>query len=98
MIITAQLHAREQFIQGYGKAAADLVKQFGGRYVFRGTGAAALLEGTWGEAAAVLISEWPDMKALQRFWTSDEYAEVKRLREGLADVQVLAVESSGFIP
>ena len=98
MIITAQLHARERFVEGYGKAAAALVQQFGGRYVFRGSGGAALLEGKWGEGAAVLISEWPDMKTLRSFWDSDEYAEVKRLREGLADVQVIAVESAGFLP
>jgi uncharacterized protein (DUF1330 family) len=96
MIITAQLHDREKFIAGYGKAAAALVTRYGGRYVFRGGAAATLLEGSWGNGAAVLISEWPDLDTLQRFWNSEDYREVKRLREGLADVQVLAVESRGF--
>jgi uncharacterized protein (DUF1330 family) len=96
MIITAQLHDRDQFIAGYGRAAAALVAQYGGRYVFRGSSAATLLEGSWGNGAAVLISEWPDLDTLQRFWNSEDYARVKRLREGLAEVQVLAVESLGF--
>jgi uncharacterized protein (DUF1330 family) len=96
MIITAQLHDREKFIAGYGKAAAALVTRYGGRYVLRGGAAATLLEGSWGNGAAVLISEWPDLDTLQRFWNSEDYREVKRLREGLADVQVLAVESRGF--
>jgi uncharacterized protein (DUF1330 family) len=96
MIITAQLHDRDTFIAGYGKAAAALVTRYGGRYVFRGASPATLLEGSWGNGAAVLISEWPDLETLQRFWNSDEYREVKRLRDGLADVQVLAVESPGF--
>jgi uncharacterized protein (DUF1330 family) len=96
MIITAKLHDREKFISGYGRAAAALVTQFGGRYVFRGSSAAELLEGAWGKGAAVLISEWPDLETLHRFWNSQEYAQVKKLREGLADVQVLALESPGF--
>jgi uncharacterized protein (DUF1330 family) len=76
--------------------AAALVTRYGGRYVLRGGAAATLLEGSWGNGAAVLISEWPDLDTLQRFWNSEDYREVKRLREGLADVQVLAVESRGF--
>jgi uncharacterized protein (DUF1330 family) len=96
MIITAKIHDRDQFIAGYGKAAAELVTRFGGRYVFRGGAPAELLEGQWGAGAAVLISEWPDLDTLHRFWNSEEYAGVKKLREGLADVQVLAVGSSGF--
>jgi uncharacterized protein (DUF1330 family) len=96
MIITAKIHDRDQFIASYGKAAAELVTRFGGRYVFRGSGPAELLEGQWGAGAAVLISEWPDLESVHRFWNSKEYAEVKQLREGLADVQVLAVGSSGF--
>ena len=96
MIITAKIHAREQFIAGYGRAAAAWVTKFGDRYVFRGTGSAELLEGAWGQGAAVLISEWPELEALRRFWSSAEYAEVKRLRDGLAEVQKLAIESTGF--
>jgi uncharacterized protein (DUF1330 family) len=96
MIITAKLHDREKFIAGYGAAAAALVSQYGGRYVFRGSSAAELLEGAWGHGAAVLISEWPDLQSLHRFWNSEDYARVKLLREGLADVQVLALESTGF--
>jgi len=96
MIITAKIHDREKFVAGYGKAAAALVTRFGGRYVFRGSGPAELLEGQWGDRAAVLISEWPDLETLHRFWNSEEYAEVRKLREGLADVQVLGVGSSGF--
>ena len=97
MIVAAKLHDRDAFIAGYGKAAAELVPRFGGRYVFRGRGA-TLLEGPWGAEASVLISEWPDMAAIHRFWGSPEYAEVKALREGLADVQVLALEGQFSFP
>lgn len=93
MIVTAQIADRDAFIQGYGMAAARLVEQFGGRYVLRAPGA-ELLEGGFGEGASMVISQWPDKQAAKAFWNSPEYAEVKKLRDGLADCQVLLVEGT----
>eukprot|EP01035_Chromulina_nebulosa_P006987 gene6987-9415_t len=42
MIVTAKLKDRDAFIAGYGKAAAELLPKFGGRYVLRGPGAMLL--------------------------------------------------------
>jgi uncharacterized protein (DUF1330 family) len=92
MIVTAKIKDREAFIQGYGAAAARLVTQFGGKYVLRGPGA-ELLEGDWGDGASMVISEWPDKDAAKAFWNSSEYAEARKLREGVADVQVLLIDA-----
>ncbi len=92
MIVIAKIADRAAFMEGYGKAAAALVTKFGGRYVLRAPGG-ALLEGAFGDGASVVISEWPDKAAAERFWNSPEYAQVKRLREGIADCQVLLVEA-----
>lgn len=92
MIITAKISDRQKFIDGYGKAAGELVARFGGRYVLRAPGA-SLLEGEWGDGASVVISEWPDKDTAQRFWNSPEYAAVKTLRNGIADCQVLLIEA-----
>lgn len=92
MIITAKIADRDAFIQGYGVAAARLATQFGGKYVLRGPGA-TLLEGEWGDGASMVISEWPDKAAALAFWNSPEYAEAKKLREGIAEVQVLLIEA-----
>lgn len=91
MIVTAKIVDRDAFINGYGKAAAALVAQFGGKYVFRAPGA-LLLEGSFGDSSSVVISEWPDQEAALRFWSSPEYADAKKLRDGLAECQVLLVE------
>ena len=96
MVITAAITDRAAFVAGYGQAAAALVARFGGRYVLRGPGA-ELLEGAWGQGASVVVSEWPDKAAARRFWESPEYAEVKRLREGMADCQVLLIETAAPI-
>ncbi len=93
MIVTAKISDREAFINGYGAAAGALVERFGGKYVLRGPGA-TLLEGSFGEGASMVISEWADKAAAEAFWNSPEYAEVKKLREGIADCQVLLIEGA----
>jgi uncharacterized protein (DUF1330 family) len=94
MIVVAQIHDREKFVTGYGQAAARLVAQFGGKYIARAPGA-TVLEGPGMEGASVVISEWPDKAAALAFWNSPEYAEAKKLREGLADVSIHLVEAPG---
>ena len=92
MVVAAKIADRDAFISGYGTAAAALVARFGGRYVLRGTGALGL-EGGFGDGASMVISEWPDKAAALAFWNSPEYAEVKKLRDGIAECQVLLIEA-----
>lgn len=96
MIVTAAIRDREAFIAGYGAAAAALIPKFGGEYLLRGPGAECL-EGDFGEGASMVISKWPDRAAARAFWNSPEYAEARRLREGLADVQVLLIDGPELI-
>lgn len=96
MIITAKVHDREKFITGYGAAAAALIPKFGGEYLLRGPGA-ELLEGSFGEGASMVISKWPSREAARAFWNSPEYAEVRKLREGLAEVQVLLIDGPDLV-
>lgn len=95
MIVTAKIGDRDAFINGYGKAAGALVEQFGGRYVLRGPGA-SLLEGEFGDGASMVISEWPDRETVERFWNSPEYDAARKLRQGIADVQVLVIDAPKF--
>jgi uncharacterized protein (DUF1330 family) len=92
MIVTAKITDRDAFITNYGLTAGALVEQFGGRYVLRGPGA-QLLEGSFGDGASMVISEWPDKASALAFWNSPEYAQAKKLREGIADCQVLLIEA-----
>jgi uncharacterized protein (DUF1330 family) len=92
MIVIAAIADRQAFISGYGAAAAALVEQFGGRYLLRAPGA-ELLEGKSGDGASMVISEWPDKEAARRFWNSPQYAAAKKLREGIADCQVLLIDA-----
>lgn len=95
MIVTADISDRDRFISGYGKAAAALVQQMGGRYLLMGPGAESL-EGDFGDGASMVISEWPDKAAAKAFWDSPEYQEIKKLRDGIAECQVLLIEAPGL--
>ena len=92
MLVLADIHDREAFMTGYASRAAELVEEFGGRYVLRAPGA-MLLEGTVSENQAVVVSEWPDKETALAFWNSEQYAEVKTFRNGIADCQVVLVEA-----
>ena len=96
MSVTAAIADRDAFIAGYGQAAAKLVAAHGGRYVLMAPGA-KLLEGSFGDGASMVVSQWPDKAAALAFWNSPEYAEVKKLREGVADCQVLLIETEAPI-
>lgn len=91
-VITAHVHHREPFTQIYSPAAARLAEEMGGKYIVRGRGG-QVLKGAGTEGAGAIVIERPDRAAALRFWNSPEYAEVKKLRDGLADVTVTLVES-----
>ncbi len=95
MVVVAAIADRDAFIAGYGSAAGALVARFGGRYVLRAPGA-VLLEGDFGGGASMVISEWPDTASALGFWNSPEYAEVKKLRAGIANCQVLLIEAAAI--
>jgi len=90
MIIACKIHDREKFISGYGKAVPALVEKFGGEYLIVAPGA-ELLEGTLEGYQSIALSKWRNKTAARKFWESEEYAEVKKLREGLADAEVMIV-------
>ncbi|MGQ5701929.1 DUF1330 domain-containing protein [Sandaracinobacteroides sp. A072] len=95
MIVIASIGDREAFLSGYGKAAGRLVERMGGRYLLRAPGA-ELLEGAFGNDASMVISEWPDKEAARTFWNSPDYAAIRKLREGIAECQVLLIEATSL--
>ena len=95
MIVRCVIHDREKFISGYGTEAAKLLEKYGGKYLIRAPGAMPL-EGIDEDNNSVVISEWPSKERALEFWNSDEYQEIKKLREGIAECKVLVIEAEGI--
>jgi len=48
------------------------------------------LEGV-SDAQAIVISAWPNVDAAKTFWTSPEYEEAKKFREGVGEFDVVVL-------
>jgi uncharacterized protein (DUF1330 family) len=74
----------------YKAASPDAVGAGGGRFVVRG-GELAVLEGDWHPSRLVVL-EFEDLDAAKRWYASDEYREVMKLRAGAARLNMVAVQ------
>ncbi len=90
MVITAEISDAEKF-RKYAVAAADLVAQFGGEYIVRAPRPLSL-EGHWSKAEKMVISRWTSQRQALAFWNSADYAKVKKMRLGTANVHVTLFE------
>jgi uncharacterized protein (DUF1330 family) len=88
MVVQINVTDPEKFAR-YREAVSRVVESSGGRYIVRG-GTVEVLEGTH-DGRRLVLFEFPSMAAIRAFWHSREYAEVKKLRENAADIDVWAV-------
>jgi len=89
IVVETDIHDPEQY-ELYKQATPAAVEAGGGRFIARG-GELAILEGDWRPKRLVLL-EFPDLEAAKRFDESPSYQEAKRLREGAAGFNMVAVE------
>ena len=68
-----------------------IVEGFGGRFVVR-AGASETVEGAFKDRHVVI--EFPDMDTARRFYHSDEYQEVSRIRRDTAESDIVIVEGA----
>ncbi|MCU0532767.1 MAG: DUF1330 domain-containing protein [Hydrococcus sp. Prado102] len=74
----------------YFQVVMPVIKRRGGRLIAQGT--PEVIEGTLSFKQAVLF-EWRSRQDLLEYWHSDEYAQIKKLREGAAEFQAVVIES-----
>lgn len=79
--------------QQYSAAAPATVAAGGGRFLARG-GELAVLEGDW-RPPRIVILEFEDLEAAQRWYDSQAYQEAKKLRLGAATFRAIAVQGAG---
>jgi len=94
MIVQIRVIRREQGLSDYRDAVGPLAQQFGGRYLVAGGVKVDVLEGAH-DGRGLVVFEFPSLDAIQRFWNSSDYAKVKKLRAGLAEMDIWAVPGVG---
>jgi uncharacterized protein (DUF1330 family) len=89
VIVETDIHDPEQYEQ-YKAASPAAVASGGGRFVVRG-GELAVLEGDW-QPTRLVVLEFEDLDAVTRWYDSPEYQAAKQLREGAANLRMVAVQ------
>lgn len=91
MLVYGEIRDREAFA-AYVRAIAEagLYPRNGGYYEAV-TPALEVFEGSPPPERGVVIARFPCLEAARRFWYSPEYAEIRKLREGIAEFEVLVL-------
>ena len=88
LIIEGEVTDHERW-RAYSKAVVPLIARFGGKHL-NAPGSVKSLEGDHGDWIVALFA-FPSMDHIDRFWTSPDYAPVKKLREDAAKLEIRAV-------
>ena len=89
VIVETDIHDPDQY-EHYKAASPAAVAGGGGRFLVRG-GELAVLEGDWHPKRLVVL-EFEDLDTARRWYASENYQEAKKLRDGAAHLNMVAVE------
>jgi uncharacterized protein (DUF1330 family) len=89
LIAQIRIHDPETF-KTYSAAVPATIAQYGGKYHVRG-GAVTPKEGNW-NPNRVIVLEFPDMAALNRWYDSPEYQKIIGIRFDAAKGDMIFVE------
>jgi uncharacterized protein (DUF1330 family) len=78
--------------EDYKRGVAATVEKFGGRFLIRG-GLVKAFEGDWQPERLVVI-EFPDLKTLEDWYRSADYAPLLALRLAASDGRLIAIEGN----
>ena len=74
----------------YIKVTPGIITKFGGRFIVRG-GETVTFEGPE-EKWRIVVVEFPDLEKAKEFYYSPEYTDAKKIREGAALAQFVAID------
>ena len=91
IIVKMEVTDMEQY-RKYIAATPAVVARFGGKFIARG-GETITLEGPEEKRRVVLI-EFPSLDKIKAFYSSAEYQQAKKLREGASIASLIAVDGA----
>lgn len=89
IIARVQVHDWDRYRE-YTKLTPAAIARFGGKFIVRG-GTLETLEGA-PETARLVVIEFPSLEQAKAFYRSEEYGRARKVREGAATAQFIAVE------
>ena len=92
VIVEVEVTDPERYEQ-YRAATPATIAAAGGRFLVRG-GELTVLEGEW-QPSRLVVLEFEDLAAAERWYESEAYQAAKRLREGGASMRMVAVQGVG---
>jgi uncharacterized protein (DUF1330 family) len=91
IIVEVDVHNPEAY-EDYKKLTPASLQPFNGKFIVRG-GAAETLEGDW-QAKRIVVLEFPNKDLAKNWWSSEEYAPAKALRQRTATTRMILVEGA----
>lgn len=91
IIVDLDVTDPEKFAK-YREQVPPLIEAYGGKYIVRG-GEHEVLEGGWNPNRLVVL-EFESAAAAKKFWESDDYAPVKKMRHESAQSNIVLVEGT----
>jgi uncharacterized protein (DUF1330 family) len=92
VIVDIEVTDPERYKQ-YIEVAPPTIARFGGKYIVRG-GRAERLEGEWTPKRLVVL-EFPTFEQAKAWWSSEDYAGPKALRQSASIADMVVVEGHG---
>ena len=80
----------KEAFEKYKKMSPSSIKKYGGEFIVRGT-EIEVLEGSFDHERVVVVA-FPSVEQARSWYQSDEYAEAKEFRRGIAKGQALLVQ------
>ena len=88
VLVDLDLTDKKKF-KAYANAVQDTVTTHGGRYTCR-CGSPETLEGEW-QAHRIVMIEFPTMEQARKWWDSEEYRPLKKLRRECSSARIILV-------
>ena len=91
IIVDVQITDPEAY-ERYKAAVPATLAAYGGKFLVRG-GRAETLEGNW-EPNRIVIVEFESLEKAKAWWSSQEYAAPKQLRQSVSVTKMIVVEGA----
>ena len=93
--MTAYIVARVEvadpaMLKDYMATTPPIIAKYHGKFIARG-GTTVTFEGPT-ESRRIILIEFPDLSDAEAFYNSPEYSEARKLREGVAIAEFIAIE------